>query len=260
MNRKSLLLLGAALCVVLTTAHAQPGPRGGLGGLPPGPRFGGDLAKIFGDNSAFSADLECHMLRGGTPADAMTMPGKMAYLTGQSRFEMDMTLVKSKQLSPQAAAQMKQMGLDKLIVIGRPDRKVSYMVYPGLAAYVENPIAEAQALQAEADYKLEATELGKDTVDGHPCVKNKVLLTGKDGKAHESTVWNATDLKKFPVKIETIQDANTVTMLFTNVKLAKPDATQFDPPADFKKYESMMGMMQQEMMKRLGGGAGLPPR
>ena len=200
------------------------------------------------------------MLRGGTPADEMTMPGKLAYLTGQSRVEMDMTLVKSKQLSPQAAAQMKQMGMDKLIVIGRPDKKVSYMVYPGLQAYVETPIPDAQAAQAEADYQLQTTELGKDTVDGHPCVKNKVIVTGKDGKAHESTVWNATDLKKFPVKIETIQDASTVTMLFTNVKLAKPDAGQFDPPADFKKYDSMMAMMQQEMMKRLGGGVGLPPR
>ena len=260
MHKKTLLLLATALCLCFTTARAQPGPRGGMAGQPPGPRFGADMAKIFGENSAFSADLECRMIRTGTTADEMTMPGKLAYLTGQSRVEMDMTTVKSKQLPPQAAAQMKQMGMDKMIAIGRPDKKVSYLVYPGLQAYVENPVPEAQAAQTDADYQMQTTELGKDTVDGHACVKNKVVVTGKDGKAHESTVWNATDLKKFPIKIETTQDANTVTMLFTNVKLAKPDAAQFDPPADFKKYDSMMGMMQEEMMKRLGGGAGLPGR
>jgi len=68
------------------------------------------------------------------------------------------------------------------------------------------------------------------------------------------------DLKKFPVKVETIQEGNNVTMLFKDVKVSKPEAAQFEPPADFKKYDSMMSMMQQEMMKRMGGGMGQPPR
>jgi len=39
---------------------------------------------------------------------------------------------------------------------------------------------------------------------GRPsCVKNKVIVTDDKGDKHESTVWNATDLKNFPVKIET---------------------------------------------------------
>jgi hypothetical protein len=48
-------------------------------------------------------------------------------------------------------------------------------------------------------------------------------------------------------------------MLFKNVSLAKPAASLFDPPADFKKYDSVQQMMQQEMMKRMGGGMGMPP-
>jgi hypothetical protein len=43
-------------------------------------------------------------------------------------------------------------------------------------------------------------------------------------------------------------------MLFKDVKLVKPEASQFEPPAGATKYDSMMNMMQNEMMKRRGGG------
>jgi hypothetical protein len=72
-------------------------------------------------------------------------------------------------------------------------------------------------------------------------------------------VWTAPDLKNFPLKIETQEAGQTVTLLFKDVKLAPPDAAQFEPPAGLKKYDSMMTMMQQEMMKRMGGARGLPP-
>jgi hypothetical protein len=257
MKRIFLTLAVSAFCLFLIPVRAQPGMRAGMGG-PSGPRLGGDMAKIFGENSAFSANLEMQST-GGPAGDGMTMPGKLAYLEGKSRFEMDMSQMKSSRMSPQAAEQMKQMGMDKMVAIARPDKKVSYLIYSGLQAYVENPIQDPDAAKPESDYKIETTELGKDTVDGHACVKNKVVVTDKEGKAHESTVWNATDLKKFPVKVETAENGMTVTMLFKDVKLTKPDIAQFDPPSGFKKYDSMMEMMQQEMMKRMGGGAGMPP-
>jgi len=42
--------------------------------------------------------------------------------------------------------------------------------------------------------------------------------------------------------------------------LSAPDAGQFDPPGDYKKYDNMMSLMQAEMMKRGGAGGGFPPR
>jgi hypothetical protein len=49
-------------------------------------------------------------------------------------------------------------------------------------------------------------------------------------------------------------------MLFKNVSLTKPAASLFDPPAGFKKYDNIQQLMQQEMMKRMGGGMGMPPK
>jgi len=252
------VLTASFLSLILIPIHAQPGMRGGMGGSPSGPRFGGDMAKIFGENSAFSANLEMRTA-GGVEGVGATMPGKLAYLEGKSRFEMDMTEMRGGNMPAQAAAQMKQMGMDKIITISRPDKNITCLIYPGLQAYVENPIQDADAAKPASDLKSEATELGKETVDGHACVKNKVIVTDKAGKAHESTVWNATDLKKFPVKIETSESGQTTTMLFKDVKFDRPDAAQFEPPSGFKKYENMMTLMQQEMMKRMGGGRGMPP-
>ncbi|MGA2544763.1 MAG: hypothetical protein ABSG78_24705 [Verrucomicrobiota bacterium] len=250
------ILTAAVLSFILTPAQAQPGARGGMGG--PLPSFGGGMAKIFGDNSAYSAKLEMHS-GGGAAGAEVTIPGKLTYLEGKSRFEMDMTEMKGGDLPPQAAAQMKQMGMDKMIIISRPEKNITFMIYPGLQAYVQMPPPDPDAAKPASDFKSEATELGKETVDGHACVKNKVVVTDKAGTARQSTVWNATDLKNFPVKIETSDGGTTVTMLFKDVKFDRPEAAQFEPPAGFKKYDDMMTMMQQEMMKRMGGGRGLPP-
>ena len=77
------------------------------------------------------------------------------------------------------------------------------------------------------------------------------MVTDKEGKTHESTVWNATDLKNFPVQIVAAEHANA-TLRFKNVNLSKPAADQFQPPSDFTKYDDMRTMMMQTMMKRHG--------
>jgi len=145
-----------------------------------------------------------------------------------------------------------------MVTIARPDKKAAYLVYPGMQSYAEIQLSNADSAPTNSDYKVETTEIGKDTVDGHPCVENKVVVTDKNGVKHESTVWNATDLKKFPVKIQTTEQGGNVTLLFKNVSLTKPAASLFDPPADFKKYDNVQQLMQQEMMKRMGGGMDMP--
>lgn len=151
---------------------------------------------------------------------------------------------------------MKAMGMDKTITISCPETKTAYLIYPGLSAYAEAPITDPNATRPASAFKIETTALGKETVDGHPCVKNKIVITDDQGNAHTYTVWNATGLKNFPVKIETSDQGHTMTMIFKKIKTTKPDASAFEPPADYKKYDSPQALMQQEMMKRMGN---LPP-
>jgi hypothetical protein len=249
MKKQSSFLIPAILGLGLLTAQAQFGPPGGA---PQGPSFGGAMDKLFGENQTYTANLEFQST--DKSGESVAMPGKISFDNGKSRFEMNMSEIKSAKMSPETGAQMKQMGMDQMISINQPDKKVVFLVYPGMQSYVENKMTDAKTGAPMSDFKIEVTELGKETMDGHPCVKNKVIVTDKDGVKHESTVWNATDLKNFPVKIQTEENGSTVTMSFKNVSLAKPDASAFEVPAGYTKYDSMQAMMQQQMMKRMGGG------
>jgi len=249
MKKISSLLTVVTLSSTLFTASAQ---MGGSGRGPSGPDFSGAMAKLFGENPAFSASVEVQAKNGSSGED-MSMPGKIAYLDGKSRFEMNLSEMKGASMPPGAIDQLKQMGMDKLATVSVPAQKVVYLIYPGLKAYAEMPVQNPDAAKSADDFEVKITEDGKETVDGHACVKNKVVVTDKEGKSHEYTVWNATDLKKFPVKIVTNEKNMDVTMTFKDVKFAKPEASLFAPDAGFTKYDSMMAMMQAEMMKRMGG-------
>ena len=243
------ILITTAFSLVLQPAFAQ------LGGPPTGPKFDGALAKVFGDNSAFTATLESQIKP--KSGDTITMPGKMSFDSGKSRIEMDLASATGLKLPPGAAEQMKAMGLDQMTTLTLPEKKALYLIYPGLKSYVENPLPDAGSTTND-DYKVTKTEMGKETVDGHPSVENKVVVTDAKGVAKEFTVWNATDMKDFPVKIVHAEKSNEITMTFKNVQLIKPAASTFELPADYTRYESMQAMMQAEMMKKMGGGMGMP--
>jgi hypothetical protein len=242
--KKHLLLLASVMAgLTVVTAPAQPGP-------PPGPNWDGAMAKLFGDNPGFTATMEFHMTR--SSGQEMSMPGKIAHLEGKARFEMDMSGMQGANMPPQAAAHMKQMGMGKMTSITRRDQNLIYMVYPDMKAYTEMPIHETNAPASE--YKADVTKLGEETINGHNCIKNKVVVTGPDGSTRESTLWNATDLNKFPIKIQMAsKEGGNMVLLFNDVKLEKPDASLFDPPADFTKYDNMMSLMMSR-------ARGVPPQ
>jgi hypothetical protein len=169
-----------------------------------------------------------------------------------------MAEMKGGKIPPTAMSQMKAMGLDRMVSISTADKKTVYLIYPNVQAYVEMT-SDPTAATTNTDAAIAVTKLGEETVAGHPCVKNKDVLTDKQGEPHEFTVWNATDLKNFPIKMEMSPNGNTITMSFTDVNFAKPDAALFSPPTGFTRYDNMQTMMQQVMMKKMGGGMGAPP-
>jgi len=242
-------LLALALSLNLTAINAQPARPGGMGGgSRNGPYISAAMAKLFGEHQTFTADVENEVSMG--EGKTVSLPGKLAFDSGKARFEMNMAEAKGSALPPQAVAQMKSMGMDKMISISAPGQ-TSYIIYPSLKAYATMPDNDQEGSASKADYKMETTELGKETIDGHPCIKNKAVVTDPDGKKHESTLWNATDLKKFPVQIKTTEGGNDITIHFKNVKMSKPDSSEFNPPSGFQKYDSIMSLMQAEMMKRM---------
>jgi hypothetical protein len=261
MKKNLCLIAGLVVSLNLISLHAQPGPTGRPAmamGSPGGPMISDAMTKLFGGNSTFTANLETRM-KPASQNEPVTMPGKIAYDSGKSRVEMSMSEWKGINVSPAAMEHLKTMGMDSMVIISRTGSPLLYTVYPGLKAYLVVSVTNPGTNQA-SDFKTEITEQGKETVDGHACVKKKVVVTDNKGTQHEFTAWTATDLKDFPVKIETSESGSAVTMSFKDVKFAKTDDSQFEPPSDYTKYTDQMEMMRQEMMKRMpqGGMGGMP--
>jgi len=224
-----------------------------------GPRdFGsGDLAKIFGNNQAFTATANISVAD-AQHSSPIEMEAAYAFLKGNLRTDLDMTSMKGSQMPPQAMAQMKQMGMDRAVNIYRTDKKVMYLIYPGMKSYTEiiPPQASPTDKTEAKEPKVDITTIGKDTVDGHPCVKCKLTFAADDGSTHEVLAWQATDLNNFPIKTEMQAAGSTITTHFTNIKLSAPDASLFDPPSGYTRYGSIQEMMMGSLQHMMPPGAG----
>ena len=241
--KKSLLLL-AAIVAVNFSAPAQSAP----GGLTPG--MTASFTRLFGTNPAFTATVDMKVSTAG--GQDLTLAMDFAVLDTRMRQEIDMTQIKGRSIPPAAVAQMKQMGMDRVINITRGDQKAIYIIYPGIKSYVKMSVSKDDAATLDKSPKIETTVLGKETVDGHACVKNKVMMTTGDGRSQEFTVWNASDLKDFPVQIQTAEKTGALLMRYTNIKFAKPDAAQFEPPAGYTAFDDLQQMMMSAMQKMMG--------
>ena len=246
MKIKSFLGTVLAAAVLTSTGFAQ-----GMFGRPVVPNE--QLAKLFGKSSAFSADASITVKE--TSGRAMpSMQVAFAMLDGKVRTEIDMTKMGS-HMPPDAMAHMKQMGMDRTVYISLPEKNVMYTVYPVMKAYCETTPSQVAPGAAGKEPKIEKNDLGKETIDGHVCTKVKVTGTEENGRTFEWLMWQATDLKDFPIKVEITSEKGTVvTILYSNINQSKPDAALFAPPSGFTRY----GSMQELMMGVMSGGRGMP--
>ena len=249
--KKFLVLTLAALAASSLATFAQMKAPGATAGV------NASLTKLFGDLTAFSAKAEVHVY-GPDQKEKIMTPMTFALLDNKVRVEIDMTKLVSKDIPTDAAASMKQMGMDRIFSIMRPDQKATFVIFPGLESVVKMPMPKEDVAAYERKPKIETTAIGKETLDGHPCVKNKVVVTDADGHKDEATLWNATDLKDFPVQIMSMEKGDSVTIRYREVQFARPDAKQFATPTGYKEYDDVQSLMQGAMMKLMdkAGAAG----
>lgn len=232
MKQVAVIVLGCLLLVSVSFSQMPGGP-------PPDPCEA--LGKFFTRDTAFTATAKV-VSTGKKKHDNLSVVMLFAVSGGNMRNEMDMTKMSGVRASDLDG--MKQMGMDKMIILKLADKQAAYIVYPNLQSYCDMPPGKGHA-----DGKLEKTELGSETVEKHPCTKSKLTLTDKEGRTAEALVWEATDLKNFPIQYQTVDDGQTTTTTFTDIKMEKPAASLFELPASYKKYASMQEMMMGNMQR-----------
>src|SRR5690242_15652464 len=94
----------------------------------------GLLSKLSGDVTAYSAKMELQVFD-KNQKEKISTPFDFALLDNKVRVELDVTRMKNTD-SPTAAASLKQLGMDKVVTLIRPDKKANYMIFPGLQSYV----------------------------------------------------------------------------------------------------------------------------
>jgi len=102
----------------------------------------------------------------------------------------------------------------------------------------QNPFAQAQ------DATIERSSAGSDTVDGHPCKVENVSVTSR-GRTTKMKVWEAEDLRSFPVKVEMQTSQGLVTVLYKDVSFAEPQASLFVHPENCRQMPTMPGAPPQ---------------
>jgi len=230
-TRSSPTLVATVLFSLLagSTGFAQL-PAGG-----PSLNFNSAMLKLFGSTTAFTARADVQVLD-PAQAERLRTPMTFADLDGRLRVEIDMSQIRGKDLPPAAVAGLKQLGLDRVVSLLRTDKKVMYIIYPNAQSYVSLPLPKEETAAANQNLKVEKTALAKETMDGHPCVKNQVVVKSGAKVVLTATTWNASDLKDFPVQIVTKEKDLTSVMRFQQIQFVRPDAKQFEPPAGFKQY------------------------
>jgi len=56
-------------------------------------------------------------------------------------------------------------------------------------------------------------------------------------------------LKNFPIQYQTVEEGQTTTTTFSDIKMGKPDAALFEMPGTYKKYDNMQQMMMGNMQR-----------
>ena len=234
-----------AVLASLALACSAPAQLGGSST----PGLNAGMIKMFGETKAFSAQAEARILD-KEQKEISTLPMKVALREGKLRAEMDLSELKGGQIPPEFAAMLKGSGMDRMVTLVLPEKKVTTIIYPGLQSYAEMASTEDET----GDGKIETTEMGSETLDGHACTKTKFTTTDAKGKKQDAIVWKAKDLKEFPIQMQVAQKNNTMILKFKNPKLEQPEASLFVMPTNYTKYPSAQALMTAAMMKMVTGG------
>lgn len=178
-----------------------------------------EAAKFFGGNTEFTCTETYHLYTVRDPEghQSPSFEKTLAFSEGKRRHEM-----------PNSAAP---------ISIYRPDRKTAYEFWPPFKVILEYRFPQGSKMPILHLVK-EKSEIGSETIKGHPCVKCRVV-THEDGRTIVWTTWEATDMNRFPIRAEYPEvKQQTVRWEFSNVVLTKPDPSLFEPPKSYKKFEN----------------------
>lgn len=216
------------------------------------------ISKFCEATPEFTAVLQFQVFEtNGTPRLQMVMD----VFKTKDRMRTDVLVDSMAQMPEEHRAALQAIRLDRIGFLFRKDTKKSFLVFPGLEACQEFPmrrdILDESANRSQA-VVIHKTEVGPETMHGHPCVKTLVELTETNRPPEKAYVWYASDLEGFPVRILTSRNNLIEVIDFKGVRLGKPDATFFDIPKSYVLLQETKDVFR--VAKERLQGTNAPPR
>jgi hypothetical protein len=198
------------------------------------------LLDVLAAGPSFYGRATVQMTNGPEKAPTL-IPGHVAVLSGTMRFETDFFQPGSN-LPPSQVAQLTNM---HSISILRPDRNRMYMVFPGFKSFVEIAYGKSTGTDAAPPPQINKTPLGTELLGDQPCAKSQWKVTEPDGEHYDIHVWGATNSSIIPNQIE----IGPALVTFQDLRIEPPDASLFEPPAGYIKYEGIQEIILRDAEK-----------
>ena len=196
------------------------------------------VCQLLGTNSAFSATIHLAYIAG---TNSFNADMSYAILNRNIRSEFSISKIPDLKFSPKALAKAQRCGLDHTIAVESSDK--SFFLYPDIRAWVDMTKSN-QSLRAQR--KIRKREIYQETLNGHPCIKYGVLMSG-DGRYRSALLWEATDLHGFPLRMDwTGDDGANWSVEFSDVDTKPPHPQLFEIPSGYRRYSDL-----EELVKAL---------
>jgi len=175
-------------------------------------------------------------------------------------------------------SRVENAGMPGVVTISLGDAKKTIMINTTTKVYSEQIIQEKEQMPTmyDSDIVFDKKKVGNEAIDGHPCIKYDSVYyrKSKPEEKHKAIIWEAQDLKDFPIQMEVTVPANPkypgsggkIVVKYKDVKLGAATASMFEVPSGYKKVNSPQEVMgfgsmanMEEMMKKIPKGQ-RPPR
>ena len=205
------------------------------------------LAKSFERFPSFSARAEVKLSGKADPIPSGAS-GTIECGAGNLRWDVKLRDINSAQLSESARALLKRANGENLMLLTRPRLAANQLVLSGARAYVEEALPKVKLAVSRA--------VSNESIDGHPCVRERVTVLEEDGRTLEVMLWKATDLKRLPIQLRFTDAGEVIQVRLNNVRFREISARRFQVPVGLTKHENMEDLMQwvvvDKMRRRMG--------
>lgn len=187
----------------------------------------------------------------------------MAMTMAEKDMRADVFVTALPQIPPEQRALMKSLQMDRIVLLTRINEKKSYIVFPEIQAYQEFPINDdtlKETARRSTAVRLQKTEVGQETVNGHACTKTLVEITETNRTSENAIIWIAPELKEFPVRIA-VRKGNLLDVFeFKNVQLTSPSPTVFEIPTNYTRLKDTADVLRiaKERFQARGGSVATP--